>query len=363
MQLNLLDSHDMARFLTLARGDLSALRLATLFQMTYPGAPSIYYGDEIGMSGGHDPANRGAFPWHSSETWDTDLLHDFQRLIALRKSRPALRRGSFQFLHAHDDVIAYARQLGDETVVVALNVSAASKRVDLPLDGPPARRRRPRRGLGARVGRRSEAGMLRGLRLGPRSGRVFATPPPMNGAVRPARLAAARGGQRLALAIHAHTPAGRGGGRVLPRAIPCSRPTPGRSTPGSSSPGRWSTWAAARAGMPSGSPVAGFPVVAVDLSRAMLRAVGGQGRGEGLALLGVEANLCRLGCFPDATFDYALSMFSTLGMIRGATARSRALAEAFRILRPGGRLALHAHNLWLNLRDRQGRRLAARPGG
>ena len=62
--LNLLGSHDMARFLTLARGDLSALRLATAFQMTYPGAPSIYYGDEIGMAGGHDPANRGAFPWH-----------------------------------------------------------------------------------------------------------------------------------------------------------------------------------------------------------------------------------------------------------------------------------------------------------
>ena len=74
----------MARFLSLARGDKSAIRLATLFQMTYPGAPSIYYGDEIGMTGGHDPANRGAFPWHQHETWDTELLHDFQRFIALR---------------------------------------------------------------------------------------------------------------------------------------------------------------------------------------------------------------------------------------------------------------------------------------
>ena len=62
VMLNLLGSHDMARFVSLARGDVSALRLATLFQMTYPGAPSIYYGDEIGMTGGHDPANRGPFP-------------------------------------------------------------------------------------------------------------------------------------------------------------------------------------------------------------------------------------------------------------------------------------------------------------
>jgi SAM-dependent methyltransferase len=100
----------------------------------------------------------------------------------------------------------------------------------------------------------------------------------------------------------------------------------------------------------------GFPVVAVDLSPAMLQAAGRKARAEGLAVGRVAANLCRLGCFPDATFAYALSMFSTLGMIRGAAARRRALAEAARILRPGGRLALHAHNLWLNLRNPQGRR-------
>ncbi len=100
----------------------------------------------------------------------------------------------------------------------------------------------------------------------------------------------------------------------------------------------------------------GFPVVAVDLSRPMLEKVGDKARAEGLHVGKVNANLCRLGCFPDGTFCYAISMFSTLGMIRGAPARRRALVEAHRILRPGGRLALHAHNLWLNLRERQGRR-------
>ena len=100
----------------------------------------------------------------------------------------------------------------------------------------------------------------------------------------------------------------------------------------------------------------GFPVVSVDLSRSMLEVVGEKARAEGLHIARVEANLCRLGCFPDGTFSYALSMFSTLGMIRGAPARRLALAEAYRILEPGGRLALHAHNLWLNLREPQGRR-------
>ena len=99
----------------------------------------------------------------------------------------------------------------------------------------------------------------------------------------------------------------------------------------------------------------GFGVAAVDLSRSMLEVVGQKAAAAGVRLLRVEANLCRLGCFPDATFDYALSMFSTLGMIRGRDARRRALSEWGRIVRPGGRLALHAHNLWLNLRDGQGR--------
>ena len=63
VQLNLLSSHDMPRFLTLVQGDKAALQLATLFQMTFPGAPCIYYGDEIGMAGGHDPDCRRAFPW------------------------------------------------------------------------------------------------------------------------------------------------------------------------------------------------------------------------------------------------------------------------------------------------------------
>ncbi|MHC5540818.1 glycoside hydrolase family 13 protein, partial [Singulisphaera rosea] len=133
VQLNLLDSHDMARFLSLARGDKSALRLATLFQMTYPGAPSIYYGDEIGLAGAHDPFNRAAFPWYKPEQWDKDLFHDFQRYIALRHARPALRRGSYRVVFAEGDVFAHARQFGEETVVVLFNTGNGTRRVDVPL--------------------------------------------------------------------------------------------------------------------------------------------------------------------------------------------------------------------------------------
>ncbi len=172
VMMNLLGSHDMARFTTLARGDQTALRLATLFQMTYPGAPSIYYGDEVGVVGGHDPGNRAAFPWHQPDQWDNDLLHEFQRLIALRHAHPALRRGTFAFLHAQDGVIAYARTLGDEAFVVAINASTSTRRVDLDLGGLAAVGR-PFEDVWSHESLLTEANSARGLELAPRSGRVF----------------------------------------------------------------------------------------------------------------------------------------------------------------------------------------------
>ncbi len=96
----------------------------------------------------------------------------------------------------------------------------------------------------------------------------------------------------------------------------------------------------------------GFTVAAVDLSRSMLEVVGQKAPAAGVKILRVEANLCRLGCFPDGMFDYALSMFSTLGMIRGRDARRRALREFGRILRPGGRGPAMA-SVWVARRSRR----------
>lgn len=132
-QFNLLDSHDMPRFLSCVSGDKFALRLALLFILAYPGAPCIYYGDEIGLDGGHDPDCRKAFPWDSSR-WDQDLLAYTKEAIALRKRQPALRRGSYQRLFSADGVFAFGRHLDDEACVVALNASEESKTVEFPID-------------------------------------------------------------------------------------------------------------------------------------------------------------------------------------------------------------------------------------
>ena len=172
VMMNLLGSHDVARFLHFARGDTSALRLATLFQMTFPGAPSIYYGDEIGLPGGHDPDNRRAFPWDDHDAWDHDVLHEVQRLIALRNTHPSLRRGSFVFLHAAGEVAAYLRQLDGESIVVVINAGTQTQRVELPTlghlaDGAVMTEAWTHKPI------RVENGSIAGLDLAPRSGRVF----------------------------------------------------------------------------------------------------------------------------------------------------------------------------------------------
>lgn len=140
-QLNLLSSHDEPRFLTMVRKNKDSLKLATLFQMTFPGAPCVYYGDEIGMEGKHDPDCRRAFPWDEAR-WDSDLLRFFRRAIRLRHEHPALRRGRYIRLHVDDqrEVYAFARQSspptggteGGETLVVVLNNGPTGYDLDAP---------------------------------------------------------------------------------------------------------------------------------------------------------------------------------------------------------------------------------------
>ena len=175
VMLNLLGSHDIARFLTLARGDRSALRMAVLFQMTYTGAPSIYYGDEIGLQGGHDPANRGAFPWDHPDTWDQELLAEYRRLIALRRQRRSLRHGSYHIVHARGEQFVHARQLGEDLVVAAFNAAAQPMLLDFELGGIVADGTILEH-LTTRQPIRVEQGWVRRLELPARAGMVLATP-------------------------------------------------------------------------------------------------------------------------------------------------------------------------------------------
>lgn len=127
VQLNLLDSHDTARFISIASDDEASVRLATLLLFTLPGAPSIYYGDEIGITGGgSDAMARKTFPWDRAERWNFKLREFHKQVIALRKAHTALRTGTFQGLYADTQGYAFARVLADEMFVIAVNVGQAS---------------------------------------------------------------------------------------------------------------------------------------------------------------------------------------------------------------------------------------------
>jgi len=134
-QLNLLDSHDTPRFLTLAHGDKSALMLGWVFLMTYPGAPCIYYGDEIGLEGGPDPDCRRSFPWQNQSGWDKNLLASLRELIALRKAHPALRRGEYLRLFAGQEVVAFGRALNKDSLLVVLNAAREPRDIQIPVAG------------------------------------------------------------------------------------------------------------------------------------------------------------------------------------------------------------------------------------
>jgi glycosidase len=100
----------------------------------YPGAPCVYYGDEIGLDGEHDPGCRKSFPWEESK-WDQSLLSDVRELIALRKQNPALRRGDFKRLWSADGTYAFSRSLDGNTFVTALNASDSVQEAEVTYDG------------------------------------------------------------------------------------------------------------------------------------------------------------------------------------------------------------------------------------
>lgn len=133
--MNQLSNHDHSRFLTrtnhkagrveyLGAGaasegiEYSAMREAVVMQMTWPGAPTLYYGDEAGLCGFTDPDNRRTYPWGNE---NQDLIDLHRELIRIHKNNEALRTGSFQFLNSEDKLLCYARFTIDQQFVILIN--------------------------------------------------------------------------------------------------------------------------------------------------------------------------------------------------------------------------------------------------
>lgn len=128
-QLNLLASHDTARLISIAGDDRASVELATLLLLTFPGASSIYYGDEVGLPGRLDPDSRRGFPLEAH--WERDVLDYHRKLIALRHAYTALRTGAYQVLFAQAAVYVFARILDAEELIIAVNTGTAPAKVSL----------------------------------------------------------------------------------------------------------------------------------------------------------------------------------------------------------------------------------------
>lgn len=145
--MNELSNHDHSRFLTRtnrkvgrtaylgpeAAGegiDKSVMRLAVMIQMTWPGAPTIYYGDEAGLCGWTDPDNRRAYPWGSE---DQELIDFHKEIIRIHKDYQALKTGSILFLHGQYSFISYGRFDEQDKFVIAINSGEQPVSIDLPV--------------------------------------------------------------------------------------------------------------------------------------------------------------------------------------------------------------------------------------
>lgn len=133
---NLLGSHDTPRFLTVCKSDIRKAKLATLLQMTLPGAPAIYYGDEIGMEGENDPDCRRTMPWNTRR-WNIEIFEYYKQMIRMRKKHPPLVMGDLRILlkDSEKGVCAFERVYGSDRVVVCVNNSGKEQTVSLDEDG------------------------------------------------------------------------------------------------------------------------------------------------------------------------------------------------------------------------------------
>ena len=145
--MNELSNHDHSRFLTRTNMkvgrlhtvgskaanegvDVSVFRQAVIMQMTLQGAPTIYYGDEVGVCGWTDPDNRRSFPW-GREDWNILEFHKYA--INLHKRHKSLRYGSLIPILGEKDLIAYIRAVKDEQILVVIYTGSEEIEVDIPV--------------------------------------------------------------------------------------------------------------------------------------------------------------------------------------------------------------------------------------
>ena len=117
--MNMLGNHDTERVLTILNNNVTLLKEALVIQMTLPGVPLIYYGDEAGLTGGKDPNNRKSYPWGKE---NKDILDFYRNISSIRISEEALRSGEIEFLELNNGILGYERTLNKDRIIIAVNI-------------------------------------------------------------------------------------------------------------------------------------------------------------------------------------------------------------------------------------------------
>ena len=127
----ILDSHDTARFRTVVLGDRNAHLAAMTMLLTYPGVPSIFAGDEIGLEGSWGEDSRRTINWEDRSGWDLDFYASVKKLIKLRKESSALINGGLRWVAVEKDYLAYLRESKNESTLIFIARSAVKAEIDL----------------------------------------------------------------------------------------------------------------------------------------------------------------------------------------------------------------------------------------
>ena len=127
----LLDSHDTARFRTVVLGDVNAHASAMTMMLTYPGVPSIFAGDEIGLEGSWGEDARRTINWDDRSAWDYEFLTEVKTLVALRRSQDALINGGLRWVAAEDNYLVYLRESKKQSILVLVSRGPMNATIDL----------------------------------------------------------------------------------------------------------------------------------------------------------------------------------------------------------------------------------------
>lgn len=125
--MNVIGTHDTERILTILDGNLYLLKLMIVFQMTLPGVPVIYYGDEAGLKGGKDPENRKAYPWNNE---NQAILKFYSKIINIRKNEEVLRKGNLKIFDMDVNICILKRTYEGKNIIVVLNNSGLHKNLN-----------------------------------------------------------------------------------------------------------------------------------------------------------------------------------------------------------------------------------------